>query len=216
MRSKGALIGEGTRFISPTRCSVDANRAEYITIGNNCCLSIVTLLAHDYSWFTFLDAYNDIVPDGGGKIVIGNNCFIGYEAVILKNTEIGDNCIIGARAVVKGKVPSGTVWAGCPAKQICTVEELYNRRKKNEIREAQYRRNIIRQKYKREPTIHEMGMFGFLFLPRSEENYNQYLKNIEFNGIRNNPKVRTSFFATEPQFSSFEEFLNCDNEDKNR
>lgn len=66
LKSHGAQIGENTRFISPTRCSVDVNRAEYITIGKNCCLSEVTILAHDYSWYTMLDSCDDILPDGGG------------------------------------------------------------------------------------------------------------------------------------------------------
>ena len=67
LQSKGPIIGENTRFISPRNCDVDINRAQYITIGNNCCLSVVTLLAHDYSWYTLFDAYDDILPDGGGQ-----------------------------------------------------------------------------------------------------------------------------------------------------
>lgn len=209
LRSKGARIGKHTRFISPRNCDVDINRAQYITIGDNCCLSVVTLLAHDYSWYILADAFNDILPDGGGKVVIGNNCFIGYNAVILKNTEIGDNCIIGARAVVKGKIPSGTVWAGCPAKQICTLEEFYLRRKKNEVKEAIYRRNVIRDEFHRNPTIYEMGLFCFLFLERTENNYEKYVKNIEFNGIKENKRLKHLFFGSAPVFNSYDEFLSC-------
>lgn len=207
LRSKGAVIGKGTRFISPANCNVDINRAEYITIGSDCCLSVVTLLAHDYSWYVFGRSHDDILPDGGGKIVIGNNCFIGYQAVILKNTTIGDNVIIGARAVVKGNIPSNTVWAGCPAKQICTLDELYKRRLKIRLDEALYRRNIIIEKHKRDPYIEEMGMFAFLFLERSVDNYERYIKNIQFNGTSNNGVVKNLFFASQPQFLSFEDFL---------
>ena len=120
--SKGAKIGKNTRFISPKNCVIDPGRIDYIQIGDNCCLSRVTILAHDYSWYTFLEAFDDVVPDPGGEVIIGNNCFIGYDACILKGTTIGDNVIIGARAVIKGIIPSNTVWGGCPAKQICTLE----------------------------------------------------------------------------------------------
>ena len=66
LRSRGAKIGNGTRFISPTLCRIDIGRAEYITIGDNCCLSEVSILAHDFSWYTFLEKFDDVLPDGGG------------------------------------------------------------------------------------------------------------------------------------------------------
>ena len=207
LRSKGATIGTNTRFINPRNCHVDINRANYISIGENCSLSFVTLLAHDYSWYTFLDAFNDVLPDGGGEIVIGNNCFLGYEAVVLKNTHIGDNVIIGARAVVKGNIPSNTVWAGAPARQICTLEELYERRKRRRIEEAMFRRDHIRDIFHRDPTIKEMGVFGFLFLERSKDNYERYIKGIEFNGVKDHVGLNKLFFESTPCFTDFDEFL---------
>lgn len=44
-----------------------------------------------------------------GSIVIGKNCWIASNVVILKGAEIGDNCVIGAGCVVKGKIPSGSI-----------------------------------------------------------------------------------------------------------
>ena len=43
-------------------------------------------------------------------IVIGKNCWIGANTVILKGTTIGDNCVIGASSVVKASIPKGTVY----------------------------------------------------------------------------------------------------------
>lgn len=43
------------------------------------------------------------------EVVIGNNCWIGANTVILKGTHIGDNCLIGAGSVVKGTFPSGSI-----------------------------------------------------------------------------------------------------------
>ena len=56
--------------------------------------------------------------DRKGDIVIGNDVWIGYEAVILSGVSIGDGAIIGARAVVTRDVPPYTIVGGTPAKEI--------------------------------------------------------------------------------------------------
>ena len=56
--------------------------------------------------------------DYKGDIVIGNDVWIGYEAVILAGVTIGDGAIIGTRAVVTKDVPPYTVVGGVPAKPI--------------------------------------------------------------------------------------------------
>lgn len=56
--------------------------------------------------------------DNKGDIVIGNDVWIGYEAVILAGVTIGDGAVIGARAVVAKDVPPYTVVGGIPARPI--------------------------------------------------------------------------------------------------
>ena len=56
--------------------------------------------------------------DNRGDIVIGNDVWIGYEAVILSGVTIGDGAIIGTRAVVTKDVPPYTIVGGVPAKPI--------------------------------------------------------------------------------------------------
>lgn len=56
--------------------------------------------------------------DNKGDIVIGNDVWIGYEAVILSGVTIGDGAIIGTRAVVTKDVPPYTIVGGVPAKTI--------------------------------------------------------------------------------------------------
>lgn len=56
--------------------------------------------------------------DNKGDIVIGNDVWIGYEAVILSGVHIGDGAIIGTRAVVTKDVPPYTIVGGVPAKEI--------------------------------------------------------------------------------------------------
>lgn len=42
-------------------------------------------------------------------IIIGDNCWIASNVVILRGTNIGDNCVIGAGCVVKGNIPHGSI-----------------------------------------------------------------------------------------------------------
>lgn len=68
--------------------------------------------------------------DNKGDIIIGNDVWIGYEAVIMAGVTIGDGAIIGTRAVVTKDVPPYTIVGGVPAKPIRkrfdneTLEEL--------------------------------------------------------------------------------------------
>lgn len=68
--------------------------------------------------------------DNKGDIVIGNDVWIGYEAIIMAGVTIGDGAIIGTRAVVTKDVPPYTIVGGVPAKPIrkrfddATVERL--------------------------------------------------------------------------------------------
>lgn len=50
--------------------------------------------------------------------MIGNDVWIGYEAVILAGVAIGDGAIIGSRAVVTKDVLPYTIVGGVPAKSI--------------------------------------------------------------------------------------------------
>ena len=56
--------------------------------------------------------------DNRGGIAVGNDVWIGLEAVILLGVTIGDGAIIGARAVVTKDVPPYTIVGGVPAKMI--------------------------------------------------------------------------------------------------
>ena len=56
--------------------------------------------------------------DNIGDIIIDNDVWIGYEAVIMAGVHIGDGAVIAARAVVTKDVPPYTIVGGTPARKI--------------------------------------------------------------------------------------------------
>jgi acetyltransferase-like isoleucine patch superfamily enzyme len=50
-----------------------------------------------------------------GKVIIGENCFIGFRAIILPGVILGDGCIVGAGSVVTKSFASNSIIAGVPA-----------------------------------------------------------------------------------------------------
>ncbi|MCI6508154.1 MAG: CatB-related O-acetyltransferase [Bacilli bacterium] len=56
--------------------------------------------------------------DNKGDIKIGNDVWIGYDAIIMAGVTIGDGAIIATRAVVTKDVPPYTIVGGVPAKII--------------------------------------------------------------------------------------------------
>ena len=78
----------------------------------------------NYTFPIFFEEWNldkrDVTSawDNKGDIVIGNDVWIGYEAVIMSGVTIGDGAIIGTRAVVTKDVPPYTIVGGVPARQI--------------------------------------------------------------------------------------------------
>lgn len=89
-----------------------------ISIGDDVTMAPrVHVLAHDASTKKYLN-YTKI-----GRVNIGDRVFIGAESVILPNVTIGNDVIIGANSVVTKDVPSNVVYAGNPAKFICSIDE---------------------------------------------------------------------------------------------
>jgi len=83
-----------------------------ITLGNNVRCGANTLIT-DGDWHT------DDPRCGAPKpIVIKDNVWLGYNAVVLKGVTIGNNTIIGANSVVTKDIPANVVAAGNPCRVI--------------------------------------------------------------------------------------------------
>lgn len=114
----GVKVGRGTMISLGAKLDV---RRGKILIGENCLITHgCYILSHDGAAHV-LDS-NDL---GTGDVVIGDNVFIGVNAVILRNVTIGNNAIIAAGAVVNKNIPEGAVAAGNPAKIIKRLEKPY-------------------------------------------------------------------------------------------
>ena len=108
----------GKNFSKQQGCFIDPSHCWLIEIGDNVTFSIrVTVLAHDASMKKMI-GYARI-----GKVVIGDNVFVGANATILPGITVGKNSVIGANSVVTKDVPEGSVVAGNPARILCSMEE---------------------------------------------------------------------------------------------
>lgn len=58
------------------------------------------------------------VSEKKGDTIIGNDVWIGMEAVVMPGVTIGDGAIIGSRSVVVKDVPPYTIVGGNPAQPI--------------------------------------------------------------------------------------------------
>ncbi|SMC49393.1 CatB-related O-acetyltransferase [Papillibacter cinnamivorans] len=100
-------------------CSIACGAKFIFTSANHTLRSLST-----YPFPIFADAWNldwnhvTDAWDNKGNIVIGNDVWIGYEAVITQGVHIGDGAIIGTRTVVTRDVPPYTIVGGIPAKEI--------------------------------------------------------------------------------------------------
>lgn len=109
----------GKNFARLNGVIIDPAHCWLIDIGDDVTLAPrVHILAHDASTVHYL-GYAKI-----GKVTIGNKVFIGADTVVLPNVKIGDNVVIGANSTVTHDLESGYVYAGIPAKKICSINEF--------------------------------------------------------------------------------------------
>lgn len=107
------------RLVIGKFCSIACGAKFIFTSANHALGSLSTYPFPVFYDEWALDAVNVTDAwDNKGDIVVGNDVWIGYEAVILSGVTIGDGAIIGARAVVTKDVPPYTIVAGVPARTI--------------------------------------------------------------------------------------------------
>ena len=121
LRKKGVKIGQD--------CDIDktanfGSEPYLITIGNHVRITRgVNFITHDGGlWVIRSMGLIESNMDYLGKIYIGDNTNIGWNATIMPGVKIGKNCIVACGAIVTKDIPDNTVVGGVPAKCIETVE----------------------------------------------------------------------------------------------
>lgn len=87
-------------------CFIGANKR--VVIGRHCLFGpgvVITDNDHEFKKQRGISCGNYKT----GEIIIGNECWIGSNVVILRDTHIGDGCVIGAGCVIKGDIPANSI-----------------------------------------------------------------------------------------------------------
>lgn len=66
-------------------------------------------------------------------IVVGDNVYIGTNALLMPGVTLGSKVVIGAGAVVTRDVPGNSVAVGVPARVIKTADEYFEKLKRESL-----------------------------------------------------------------------------------
>ena len=94
------------------------------SVGNYCSIAPGVKIGQAEHSVSYITTYNKISEKNIGynmflkKTVIGNDVWIGGNAVILQGVTVGNGAVIGAGAVVTKNVPNYAIAVGIPAKVI--------------------------------------------------------------------------------------------------
>ncbi|WP_260393301.1 acyltransferase [Riemerella anatipestifer] len=130
-KHRGLKVGKNVQFIEAPKFG---SEPFLIEIGDNTKITAnCTFINHDGAMYVIrsMEKYKDV--RNFGRIKIGKNCFIGNNCTILPGASMGDNCILGAGSVLNSSVPNNSVYAGVPAKYICSIEEYGDKAIENNI-----------------------------------------------------------------------------------
>jgi len=144
-RHLGVQVGEHCRLLN-----VSFSTEPYlIKIGNHVSATSVRFETHDGGVWCFRADFPEI--DIVKPIEIGDNVYIGYEAIILPGVTVGDNVVIGARSVVTKDIPSNSVAVGTPARVIKSLTDYKNKSLKlgdnTKLKSLKSKKNFYIKKY---------------------------------------------------------------------
>ena len=115
----GKNIEVGKNFFANYNCTIlDVGK---VIIGDNC--QMAPNVAIYTAGHPVHPAARNTLFEYGADVVIGDNVWIGGNAVICPGVRVGDNVVIGAGSVVTKDIPSWTIAAGNPCKVIREITE---------------------------------------------------------------------------------------------
>lgn len=127
LRARGVRIGQGCRIYT-----LEFSTEPYlVSLGDRVGVSGgVKFLTHDGA--AHLLRRQRPMVQVLGLIEVGNDCFIGENAILLPGTRLGDGCIVGAGAVVRGDVPANSLVAGNPGRVVGRASLLLKRMERSD------------------------------------------------------------------------------------
>lgn len=130
-KSKGMKVGNEVIFVeAPDFGSepflIEIGERTKITAG-------CRFINHDGAMYTIRNMEKFSDARNFGRIKLGKNCFVGNNCTFLPGSQMGDNCILGAGSVLNSSMPDNSVYAGVPAKFICTIDEYGNKALENNV-----------------------------------------------------------------------------------
>ena len=103
-----------------------------ISIGKNVHITNgVKFITHDGGTLLFRKEIPDL--EITKPITVGNDVYIGNDAIILPGVNIGNRVVIGAGAVVSKDIPDNSVAVGVPARVIKTADEYLEKLKRESL-----------------------------------------------------------------------------------
>jgi len=113
LRAQGVRIGEGCRIYSS-----DFSLEPYlVTLGDGVGIAGgVKIITHNGAARILRHARPGV--QSFGRVTIGDDTFIGENAIILPGTSIGRMCIVAAGSVVRGRIPDNSMVVGNPARVV--------------------------------------------------------------------------------------------------
>lgn len=128
--NKGSKVKLGKKIRIHSGSKVKVRSGAKLEIGNNVKINYYCIIAcqdeikigdgtefgpsvylydHDHDYKKGFNSNSDEECYKKTPIIIGKNCWIGAQTIILRGTVIGDNCVVGAGSVLRGKYDSNTV-----------------------------------------------------------------------------------------------------------
>lgn len=212
LRSRGALIGSNVIVYAPNKTLIDKTAPWLLEIGDRVRIAEgAKILTHDYAWSVLKCCDSGSFPPGQilggeGPVVIGNNVFIGMNAIIMRGVTIGDNVVIGAGSVVTKPCEANSVYAGNPAKRIMSIEDFYRKRKEQQFTEAKDLAIRYRNRFGKEPPVEVFREYFMLFMSGDCAVQTAALKaQMETSG--NFEECLQYMNSEKPMFSNYETFL---------
>ena len=117
-RKMGVKVGENCHIFNTV---IDKVAPSLISIGNNTTITNAKILNHDATTKKVL-GYSK-----AGPVIIGDDCFIGWNTILLGPCKIGNKVIVGAGSVVTKNIQDNSVVCGNPIRRICSYDEYMNK-----------------------------------------------------------------------------------------